>query len=167
MSLEPPPDDLNLYDLDLGVLRTRQRAGQTTFYAPGSLTRGVWFLGVAACGLYLHSVALSLGWFGRLPTFSETPFWLLPLLLAGLFAVLASGGVRLTVGEEALELTNFWPQRGRRALFWREMQGVRFFEEQTRSRETLYGLRFRFPEAEVTFRTADPAVWGALRERFL
>ncbi len=155
------------YELDLGVLRTRQTAGQTVFYAPGSLTRGVWLLGVAACGLYLYSVALSLGWFGRFPTLSETPFWLLPLLLGGLFAVLAVGGVRVTVGKEGLELTHFWPQRSCRTLFWGELQGVRFFDEETKSREKLYGMRFRFPEAEVTLRTADPAAWGALRERFV
>ena len=81
--------------------------------------------------------------------------------------MLASGGVRVTVGQAGLELTHFWPQRSRRVLRWNELQGVRFFEEQTRSREQLYGVRFRFPGAEVTFRTADPAVWEALRERFV
>ena len=66
-----------------------------------------------------------------------------------------------------LELQNFWPQRSRRVLLWKDLQGVRFFEEETRSREQLYGVRFRFPTAEVTFRTADPAAWAALRERFV
>ncbi len=156
------------YDLDLGILRVRQTAaGPVTFYAPGPLTRGVWLLGVLACGVYLYSVALSLGWFGRFPLLSETPFWLLPLLLGGLFAVLASGGVRLSIGAAGLELRGFWPQRSRRVLLWCELQGVCFFEESTRSREKLYGVRFRFPEAEVTFRMADPAAWGLLQERFV
>ena len=155
------------HDLDLGVLRVRRTTPQPTFYAPGSLTRGVWLAGMLACGVYLYSVALSLGWFGRAPTLSETPFWLLPGLLGGLFGMLASGGVRLTLKEAGLELHTFWPQRSRRVFLWRDLQGVRFFEEETRSREQLYGVRFRFPAAEVTFRTADAAVWAALRERFV
>ena len=65
-------------------------------------------MGALMCGVYLYSVALSLGWFERLPTLSETPFWLLPGLLGGLFGALALGGVRLTVGAVGLELQNFW-----------------------------------------------------------
>ena len=171
LSSKPVADSLDPRVLDLGVLRARRQVSQTparfTFYAPGSLTRGVWLLGALMCGVYLYSVALSLGWFGRLPTLSETPFWLLPGLLGGLFGALALGGVRLTVGAVGLELQNFWPQRSRRVLLWNDLQGVRFFEEETRSREQLYGVRFRFPGAEVTFRTANPAVWAALRERFV
>ena len=110
---------------------------------------------------------MTFGLSARPPTLSETPFWLLPLALGVLFAVLAFGGVRLTFRAGALELAGFWPQRSRRAFPWGDLQGLRFFDEQTRSRERLYGVRLRFPEAEVTFRTADRKVWEALQRHAL
>ena len=151
-------------ELDLGVLRFG-RAGDLTFYAPSAPTRAVWLAGTAACGVYLYSVVLTFGWTARPPTLAETPFWLLPLALGVLFAGIALGGVRLTFRAERLELASFWPQRSRRAFSWSDLQGLRFFDEQTRSREQLYGVRLRFPEAEVTFRTADRAVWELLQRR--
>lgn len=149
--------------LDLGVLRPRRGATDLTFHAPSVLTRAVWLAGTAACGVYLYSIILTLGWSARLPTLSETPFWLLPLVLGVLFAGLALGGVRLTFRAGGLELTSFWPQRSRRAFSWSDLQGLHFFSEETRSRERLYGVRLRFPDAEVTFRTADRAVWEGLQ----
>ena len=154
-------------ELDLGVLRPRRGAADVTLYAPSAPTRAVWLAGAAACGVYLYSVVVTFGWSARLPTLTETPFWLLPLALGALFAGLALGGVRLTFGAGGLELASLWPQRSRRAFLWRDLQGVYFFDEQTRSRERLYGVRLRFPEAEVTFRTADRDVWELLQRRAL
>ena len=151
--------------LDLGVLRVREASGGPVLYAPGLLTRGVWLAGAAACGLYLYSVVVTFGWLTRPPTLLETPFWLLPLALGGLFAALAAGGVRASFAAGGLELRGFWPQRSRRFLSWGELRGVHFFEERTRSRERLYGVRLRFAGAELTFRTPDAAVWRALQER--
>ncbi len=152
-------------ELDLGVLRSRRGADDLAFYAPGTPTRAVWLAGTAACGVYLYSVVVTFGWSARLPTLAETPFWLLPLTLGVLFAGLALGGVRLTFGAGGLELAGFWPQRSRRAFPWRELRGVYFFVEQTRSRERLYGVRLHFSGAEVTFRTADREVWDDLQRR--
>ena len=162
MTLEPDP-----LELDLGVLRPWRGATDLSFYAPSAPTRAVWLAGTAACGVYLYSVVLTFGWSTRLPTLAETPFWLLPLALGALFAALALGGVRLAFRAGELELAGFWPQRSRRAFPWGDLQGLRFFDEQTRSREQLYGVRLRFPEAEVTFRTADRAVWELLQRRAL
>ncbi len=158
MTQEPDP-------LELGVLRSRRGATDPTFYAPSAPTRAVWLAGTAACGVYLYSIFATLGWSARLPTFTETPFWLLPLILGVLFAGLALGGVRLTFRADGLELAGFWPQRSRRAFPWGDLRGVYFFDEETRSRERLYGVRLRFPEAEVTFRTADRGVWELLQQR--
>lgn len=162
----PDPEFSDPELFDLGVLRQRRRAGTLTFYAPGLLTRAVWLAGVVACGVYLYSVALALAWSVRPPRLSETPFWSLPLLLGGLFGLLASGGVRLSLGTSGLELQHFWPQRSRLTLVWTDLRGVYFFEERTRSREQLYGMRFRFPTIEVTFRTVDAAVWQELKTWF-
>lgn len=162
MTLEADPLDLNL-----GVLRSRRTAGDVAFHAPSALTRAVWLAGTAACGVYLYSIFATLGWAARLPTLAETPFWLLPLALGVLFAGLALGGVRLTFRAGELELASFWPQRSRRAFPWQDLQGVYFFDEETRSRERLYGVRLRFPKAEVTFRTADRDVWELLQRRAL
>lgn len=153
-------------ELDLGVMRARTSAERLLFYAPSTLTRGVWLFGALACAFYLYSVALSLGWFWRWPTLSETPFWSLPLLLGGVFALLASGGARLTLGAEGLELRGFWPQRSRRVFGWNELHTVRFFEEETRSRERLYGVRLVFASVRITFRTSELGVWRALQRRF-
>lgn len=157
-------------DLDLGVMRSR-RVPVPEFYAPGTLTRGVWLLGALGCLVYLYSVAVSFGWFGsgwfeRWPTLSETPFWLLPLLLAGVSLLLAAGGARLTVREAGLELRGFWPRRSRSFFSWSELRATRFFEERTRSREQLYGVCFSFVSAEVTVRFAESELWRALRARF-
>ena len=155
----------DLLELDLGVLRSRRGTGDATFYAPSAPTRAVWLAGTAACGVYLYSIMVTLGLSARFPTLAETPFWLLPLVLGVLFTGLALGGVRLTFRAGGLELAGFWPQRSRRAFPWDDLQGLRFFNEQTRSREQLYGVRLRFSEAEVTFRTADRAVWELLQRR--
>lgn len=160
MTLEPDP-----LELDLGVLRFGRISSDMTFYAPSVFTRAVWLSGTAACGVYLYSVVVTFDWSARFPTLAETPFWLLPFALGVLFAGLALGGVRLTFRTEGLELASFWPQRSRRAFLWRDLRGVYFFDEETRSRERLYGVRLRFPEAEVTFRTADRDVWETLQRR--
>jgi len=160
--------DLKPRDLDLSVMRVPV----TEFYAPGTLTRGVWLLGTLGCLVYLYSVAVSFNWFGpgwfeRWPTPSETPFWLLPLLLAGVSLLLAAGGARLTVWEAGLELRGFWPQRSRSFFAWSELRATRFFEERTRSREQLYVICFSFVSAEVTVRFAEPEPWRELSARFV
>jgi hypothetical protein len=153
-------------ELDLGVMRARRSRERLQFYAPSTLTRGVWLLGTGGCALYLYSVALSLGWFWRWPTPLETPFWALPLLLGGVSSVLASGGSQLTLGPDGLELRGFWPQRSRRVFGWEALHTARFFEEETRGRERLYGVRFVFASVRITFRTSEPEVWKALQGRF-
>lgn len=155
---------------DLGVMRAR-RSPVVQFYAPSALTRGVWLLGALACAVYLYSVAASLGWFGpgwfeRWPTFSETPFWSLPLLLGGVSLLLASGGARLTLSEAGLELRSFWPERSLSLYTWNDLRYTRFFEERTRSREQLYGVSFSFARAKVTVRFVEPELWKTLQERF-
>lgn len=155
---------------DLGVMRGR-RSPLVQFHAPSALTRGVWLLGALGCAVYLYSVAVSLGWFGpgwfrRWPTLSETPFWSLPLLLGAVSLLLATGGAQLTLAEAGLELRSFWPARSAVLYPWDDLVYTRFFEEQTRSRERLYGVSFSFATDKVTVRFAEPELWEALRERF-
>jgi len=160
-------------NLDLGTLSTL-RASPLTLGAPSRLTRGVWLLGTGACLVFLWSVAVPIGWlretragigFGRLPYVSETLLWLLPLLLAALSLGMALGGVRLNFGADALELRSVWPSRGQHSFPWRDLRYARFWEEQTRSRETLYAVRLVFDGSEVSCRLPNKKVWLSLKEK--
>ena len=160
--------------LDLGTLSTL-KTSPLTLGAPSRLTRGVWLLGVAACLIFIWSVALPIGWlletpegvsFGRLPNLNETLLWLLPLLLAGLSLGMALGGVRLRFDADALRLRSLWPSRGQHELAWTELSYARFWEERTRSRETLYAARFVFGNIEVSCRISNAKVWSTLKEQF-
>lgn len=160
--------------LDLGTLSTL-KTSPLTLGAPSRLTRGVWLLGVAACLVFMWSVALLLGWlqetpngisFQRLPNLNETLLWLLPLLLANLSLGMALGGVRLHFDADALRLRSVWPSRGQYELPWTELSYARFWEEKTRSRETLYAARFVFNDNEVSCRLSNAKVWMTLKEQF-
>jgi len=162
-------------EYDLGTLRVRTTPLGLQLYAPSGLTRSVWLGGVAGCVVYLYSIAVSLGWLEltpwhvtllRPPALSETPFWLLPLLLGGVSLTLAVGGTQLTLTETGLELRGGWPQPVRHVFPWHELLLTRFWDERTRSREVLYGVRFRFRGATLTVRVANKRAWEVLRERF-
>lgn len=161
-------------DLELGTMRAKHTPLGWVLYAPSLWTRGVWLLGAAGCLLYLYSVVVSLGWVGtdagrwvgRWPSLSETPFWLLPLLLGALSLLLSLGSTRLALTDTGLELVGLWPGRSRREFDWSELILTRFWDEQTRSRERLYGMRLRFQGANITVYLGDKNVWEALRKRF-
>ncbi len=175
-SVNPTADAFEEHDL--GTLSAKRRPGKSgsaevTLRAPSRATRSVWTLGALGCLLFLYSVALTLGWFTpspnlslRWPTLPETPFWLLPLILCAFSLTLAVGGTRVTLLEEGLELSGFWPNRTRHLYLWSNLIFVRFWSEQTRSRETLYGVRFRFKEANLTLFVGNKKVWEGLKERF-
>ena len=169
---------------DLGTLSVKLRARQSDsdqlhfdiiiLSAPSRVTRGVWLFGAAGCLVFLYSAALTLGWFtplpdlsfNRLPALPETFFWLLPLILCAFSLSLAVGGTRVTLFQEGLELSGFWPNRVRHVYPWSDLIFTRFWDEQTRSRETLYGVRFRFKEANLTLFVGNKKVWEGLKERF-
>lgn len=160
--------------LDLGTLSTLKMS-PLTLGAPSRVTRGTWLLGVAACLLFIWSVALPIGWvketatglsFQRLPRLGETFLWLLPLLLAGLSLGMALGGVRLQFATDALKLRSIWPSRKHYSFPWTELSYARFWEEPTRSRETLYAAKFVFARTEVRCRLPNKKVWLALKEQF-
>ena len=172
------PEATPFEEHDLGTLGVRQRSGAGSdtviLCAPSRVTRAVWLLGAAGCLLFLYSAALTLGWFTpppdfslvRWPTLPETFFWLLPLILCAFSLTLAVGGTRVTIHEEGLGLSGFWPDYREHLYPWSTVVFVRFWDEQTRSRETLYGVRFRFREANLTLFVGDKAVWEELKERF-
>ena len=165
---------------DLGTLSTKRRPGGAgdadvvILFAPSRATRVVWLAGALGCLLFLYSAALTLGWFTPFPDFSlnrwpalpETPFWLLPLILCAFSLTLAVGGTRVTLSGEGLELYGEWPNRSKHLYPWSDLLLVRFWDEQTRSREALYGVRFRFKEANLTLFVGNKKVWQRLKERF-
>ena len=165
---------------DLGTLSVKLRTdGSDSAHdiiilsAPSRATRAVWLFGAAGCLVFLYSAALTLGWFtpspnlsGRLPTLPETFFWLLPLVLCAFSLSLAVGGTRVILSHEGLELSGFWPNRVKHVYTWSDLLLVRFWDEQTRSRETLYGVRFRFKGANLTLFVGNKKVWEGLKERF-
>ena len=167
-------EEHDLGTLGVKVRPNRPHADIVVLAAPSRATRAVWILGAGGCLLFLYSAALTLGWitplpdlsFARLPTLPETFFWLLPLILCAFSLTLALGGTRVTLFEERLELSGFWPNRAEHVYPWSDLLLVRFWDEQTRSRETLYGVRFRFKEANLTLFVGNKKVWEGLKERF-
>ena len=163
---------------DLGTLSVKLRSNRphediVVLSAPSRITRSIWLVGAVGCLVFLYSAALTLEWFTPLPDFSlrwpaplEAPFWLLPLVLCAFSLALAVGGTRVTLFEDGLELSGFWPNRTRHLYAWSDLILVRFWSEKTRSRETLYGMRFRFKEANLTLFVGNKKVWEGLKERF-
>ena len=160
--------------MDLGTLTLLERA-PLTLGAPSRVTRGVWLLGVAGCLVFLWSVASTIGWLepaltgyrvARLPTLFETVFWLPPLILMGLALGMSVGGVRVAFSDEQLSVRSLWPTRSQDSYRWATFRYARFWEEQTRSRERLFVMRFVFEDADITLRVSDERVWHQLRERF-
>ena len=76
------------------------------------------------------------------------------------------GGTRVILSHEGLELSGFWPNRTQHTYAWSDLLLTRFWSEETRSRETLYGVRFRFKEANLTLFVGNKKVWEGLKERF-
>jgi hypothetical protein len=161
--------------LDFGVLKSKASASTLRFFAPSAAVRGVWLLGALGCLVFLWSIVTSLGWLefsdnqltgGRFPTIIETVFWLLPLILAFVFGMMALGGVRVVLGQDALHIRQFAPRKRDLHFTLDTLHYARFYPETTKSGEALYACVFVFEGRSVQFFIANKAIWQRLRARF-